>query len=79
MILTITEKAGAGALVQSNQTQVLHNPHSRAARSSVDRLGNLTLHLEPDLDNFQRICEDLGLELAKACQRKGGTVLKLTT
>jgi hypothetical protein len=58
-VLTVTEQASASTLVQSHQTQILHNPHGRATGSSLDRLGNLTLNLQADLDNLEGICEDL--------------------
>lgn len=58
-VLTVTEQAGAGTLIQAHQTQVLHNPHGRATGGSLDGLGNLTLNLQANLDNLEGICEDL--------------------
>lgn len=59
--LTIAEETSASSLVQSHQTQVLHNPHSGTTRCPFHRLGNFTLDLESNLDNFQGIREDLHL------------------
>ncbi len=55
----ITEQTSAGALVQTDQTQVLDNPKRGAARSSLDGLGDLTLNLQANLDDFQGVGENL--------------------
>lgn len=57
--LTITEETSASSLVQTNETQILHNPKSGATRSTLDVLGNLTLHLQSNFDNLKRVGEDL--------------------
>lgn len=63
--LTITKQTGTCSLVQTHQTQVLDDPECRAARSTLNRLGDLTLDLETNLDNLQRVGEDLkDLQLA---------------
>lgn len=59
IVLTIAQQTGAGTLVQTDQTEVLHDPEGGAARSALDILGNLTLHLQTDLDNLKWIGEDL--------------------
>lgn len=55
----VAEKAGASALVESDETQVLDDPERGATRSAFYILGNLSLDLQADLDNFQGIGEDL--------------------
>lgn len=57
--LTITQKTGAGSLVQANETQVPHNPHGRSPRDTLDVLGKFTLNLQPNLDNLKGVGEDL--------------------
>lgn len=57
--LTITKETSASSLVQTNKTQVLHNPESGATRSTLNVLGNLTLHLQSNFDDLKRVGEDL--------------------
>lgn len=61
-VLTITQQASTGSFIQTHQTQILHDPESRAARSALDVLSDLTLNLQTDLDNLQWICEDLEIQ-----------------
>lgn len=58
-ILTITKETSAGSLVQAHETQILHNPQGRTARSALNVLSNLTLHLQTNLDDLQGVCENL--------------------
>jgi hypothetical protein len=60
VLLTITKQTGTCSLVQTNQTQVLHDPKGRATRSTLNVLRNLTLNLQTDLDDFKRVGENLG-------------------
>lgn len=55
----ITEQTSGSALVQTDETQVANNPHGRSLRGTTSRLGNLTLDLETNLDDFERVGEDL--------------------
>lgn len=57
--LTITQQASTGSLVQTDQTQVLDDPERRATRGTLDVLSNLTLNLQANFDDFQRVCENL--------------------
>src|SRR6478735_1308727 len=55
----IAEQARRSALVQSNETQISHNPHGRSLRCSFDGFGDLSLHLETNFDDLERVGEDL--------------------
>ena len=57
--LTIAKETSAGSLVQTNETQVLHNPEGRAARSTLNILSDLTLHLQSNFDDLEGVGEDL--------------------
>jgi hypothetical protein len=59
IVLTIAQQTGSSTLVQTHKTEVLHDPEGRAARSTLNVLGNLTLDLQTDLDDLQRVGEDL--------------------
>src|SRR5699024_4092789 len=68
---TVTKETSTHSLVQTHQSQVLHNPERRAARSTLDRLRDFTLDLQTDLDDFKRVGEDLtNSVLALRCSLK---------
>ena len=62
----IAEQAGRCALVQPNETQVSHDPHGRSLRCSFDGLGDLSLHLETNFDDLERVGEYLEMYLSVA-------------
>ena len=62
----IAEQAGRSALVQSNETQISYDPHGRSLRCSFDGLGDLSLHLETNFDDLERVGEDLKMDLSVA-------------
>lgn len=62
IVLTITQQTSGRTLVQTDETQVLHDPEGRAAGSSLNVLRNLTLDLQTNLDNLQGVGEDLRRE-----------------
>lgn len=70
IVLTVTEQTSGGTLVQTHETEVLHDPQGRAARSTLDVLGDLTLDLETNLDDLQRVGEDLEKRKKLLTQRK---------
>ena len=55
----VTEQTGRGALVEADETEIANNPHGRALGGAANSLGNLTLNLETDLDDFEGVREDL--------------------
>lgn len=57
--LTITKQTGAGSLVQANKTQVSYDPHSGSPRDTLYVLGEFTLNLQANLNDLERIREDL--------------------
>lgn len=63
-VLTITQETGAGSFVQTDETQIPDNPHSRSLGNAIDALCKLTLDLQTNLDNLKRVCEDLYQVLA---------------
>lgn len=56
---TITQETGTSSLVETNETQVFNNPHSRSLGNAFHVLGKLALDLQTNLDNLKRICENL--------------------
>lgn len=70
IVLTVTQQTSGGTLVQTHETEVLHDPQGRAARSTLDVLGDLTLDLETNLDDLQRVGEDLEKRKKLLTQRK---------
>jgi hypothetical protein len=59
IVLTITQQTSGCTLVQTDETKVLHNPEGRAAGSTLDVLGNLSLDLQTNLDDLKGVGEDL--------------------
>ncbi|KAI6754925.1 hypothetical protein HG531_004031 [Fusarium graminearum] len=55
----IAEQTRRSALVQSDETQVAHNPHGRSLRCSFNGLGDLALDLETNLDDLEWVGENL--------------------
>lgn len=60
----IASQAGGCALVETAETKVADVPHGAVSRGDTGAfdglLDGLTLYLETDLDDFERIREDLG-------------------
>lgn len=54
----VTEKTGTSPFVETDETEVLDNPHGRAS-GNVGVFGHFTLHLEADFDDLERVCENL--------------------
>ena len=54
----VAQKTCTGTLVQTNNTQMLHNPNGRATWYTAV-LGLFTLHLETNLDDLQWVGENL--------------------
>jgi hypothetical protein len=59
IVLTITQQTSGCTLVQTHETKVLHDPEGRAARSTLNVLGDLTLDLQTNLDDLEGVGEDL--------------------
>ena len=63
---TISKQACAGTLVQPHKTEVAHDPYGRAPGRIGNGLGHLALDLQSDLDNLERVGEDLADD--ESCQ-----------
>ena len=63
----ITEQARRRALVQTDQTEVADDPDGRPLRRTLDALGHLALDLKTDLDDFERVGEDLRTHSQHQC------------
>lgn len=70
--LTVTEQAGAGSLVQANKTQVSYDPHSGSPRNTLYVLCEFTLNLQANLNDLERICEDLFNTVSMCVERLVG-------
>ena len=57
----VAQQASRSSLVQTNETQVAHNPHGRSFRGAFDGLGDFSLHLQANLDDFEGVSKDLRL------------------
>lgn len=55
----VAEEARRGALVEALETEVLNDPDRGPLRGAVDRLGHLSLDLQADLDDLERVGEHL--------------------
>lgn len=55
----VTEKTGTSTFVETDETEILDDPHGRAS-GNVSMFGHFTLHLEADFDDLERVCENLG-------------------
>ena len=56
----IPQKAGGGALVEANETEVLDDPHGGAFfEGGAGGFGDFALNLEADFDDFEGVGEDL--------------------
>jgi hypothetical protein len=64
MKLTVTQQTCASSLVETNETEILDDPHRRAFRRSLNAFGDFTLDLQSDFDNLERVREYL-----KCCVR----------
>lgn len=75
----ITKQASRSALVKTDETQIANNPHSRSLRSTTNSLGDLALDLETNLDNFERVGEDLDFVSRENNVRNSGRTYDLAT
>ena len=55
----ITEEAGGGAFVKSDETEILDNPHGGAAGDPFNGFGDFALDLESDLDDLEGVGKNL--------------------
>ena len=55
----VSKQTCTGSFIEARQAEVLNNPHGGALASSVGFLDNLTLNLQADLDDLERIGEHL--------------------
>ena len=55
----IAEETGRRSFVQADETEILDDPHGGATRSALDGFGHFALNLKADLDDFERVGEDL--------------------
>lgn len=73
--LTVTEQTGASSLVQAYETQVSNNPHGGSPGNTLHVLRKLTLNLQANLDDLERICEDLFNTVSMCVQHLVGELL----
>jgi hypothetical protein len=73
--LTVTEQTGAGSLVQANKTQVSYDPHSGSPGNTFYVLCELTLNLQANLDDLERVCENLFNTISMCVKRLVGELL----
>lgn len=55
----VSKETGGSTLVKAKNTQVFDDPHGGSTRGTFHVLGDLSLYLETDFDDFERIGEDL--------------------
>ena len=55
----IPEQAGGCSFVETDETEVLDDPHCGAAGSAFHRFGDFTLDLQANFDDFKGVGEDL--------------------
>lgn len=72
----IAEETGRGTFVEAYETEVANDPDCRATWGGGGGFGNFTLDLETDLDDFERVGEDLKeLMVSKVQQNAADLVL----